>query len=99
MSGATTKLTIRPAVEDDLAAIMGIYNWAVNQTFATLDSEPLDREEAEEWWRAHGNKSLLLVAEGEEGVFGWGALLSWSRRGTTSTADGLVHQDPPLQAK
>jgi len=41
MSGATSKLTVRPAVPGDLAAIMGIYNWAVNQTFATLDAEPL----------------------------------------------------------
>jgi L-amino acid N-acyltransferase YncA len=99
MSGATTKLNIRPAVEDDLAAIMGIYNWAVNQTFATLDAEPLDREEAVEWWLAHGSKSLLLVAEGEEGVIGWGRLLSWARRGLSSTVEDLVYVDPLLQGK
>jgi len=99
MSRATTKLTIRPAVENDLAAIMGIYNWAVNQTFATLDAEPLDREEAEEWWHAHGSKSLLLVAEGEEGVIGWGRLLSWARRGLSSTVEDLVYVDPLLQGK
>ena len=37
---------VRPAVQDDFKAIVGIYNWAVNQTFATIDSEPLDAEEA-----------------------------------------------------
>ena len=99
MTGTKTDLTIRPAVEGDLAAIMGIYNWAVNQTFGTLDAEALDREEAEEWWRSHGSKSLLLVAEADEGVIGWGRLLSWSRRGLTSTVEDLVYVDPLLQGK
>ena len=42
--------SVRAATKDDLQAIVGIYNWAVNQTFATIDSEPLDTEEAQEWW-------------------------------------------------
>ena len=62
---SAAKLTVRPAIAADLKAIMGIYNWAVNQTFATLDNEPLDQEEAADWWEAHGSKSLLLVAECE----------------------------------
>jgi L-amino acid N-acyltransferase len=99
MAKATEKLTIRPAVAADLDAIMGIYNWAVNQTFATLDAEPLDQEEALEWWVAHGSKSLLLVAEAEEGVIGWGRLLPWSRRGLTSTVEDLVYVDPLLQGR
>ena len=99
MSGATSKLTVRPAVPGDLAAIMGIYNWAVNQTFATLDAEPLDSEEAKEWWDSHGSKSLLLVAEGEEGVIGWGRLLPWIRRGMSSTVEDLVYVDPLLQGQ
>ncbi len=94
MSGTKTKLNIRPATEGDLAAIMGIYNWAVNQTFATLDAEPLDKEEAKEWWSAHGSKSLLIVADGEDGVIGWGRLLPWLRRGLSSTVEDLVYVDP-----
>ena len=59
----TTKAyTLRAATQDDLKAIMGLYNWAVNQTFATIDSEPLDAEEAQAWWDAHGKRSKLLVA-------------------------------------
>lgn len=99
MTEATSELTIRPAVAGDLAAIMGIYNWAVNQTFATLDAEPLDEEEALEWWVTHGSKSLLMVAEGEEGVIGWGRLLPWSRRGLSSTVEDLVYVDPLLQGR
>ena len=54
--------SVRPSTRDDLKAIVGIYNWAVNQTFATIDSEPLDAEEAQAWWEAHGKRSLLLVS-------------------------------------
>src|SRR5690349_23883652 len=56
---------VRPSSKDDLNAIVGIYNWAVNQTFATIDSEPLDPEEAQEWWEMHGRRSKLLVATDE----------------------------------
>ena len=38
-----------------------IYNWEVNQTFATIDSEPLGTEEAA-WLEAHGKRSKLLVS-------------------------------------
>src|SRR5256886_7871263 len=44
--------SVRPATLDDLKPIVGIYNWAVNQTFATIDSEPLSGEEAQAWWDA-----------------------------------------------
>ena len=53
---------IRPATNDDLNAVVGIYNWAVNQTFATIDSEPLSAEEAKDWWENHGRRSKLIVA-------------------------------------
>ena len=99
MKGTRIDLSLRPAVEGDLAAIMGIYNWAVNQTFGTLDAEPLGREEAEAWWLSHGSRSLLLVAEAEEGVIGWGRLLSWSGRGLTSTVEDLVYVDPLMHGK
>jgi phosphinothricin acetyltransferase len=94
MSRAASKFTIRPALHTDLAAVMGIYNWAVNQTFATIDSEPLSREEAEDWWQAHGRNSRLIVAENEDGVVGWGRLLPWSRRGLSGTVEDFVYVDP-----
>jgi phosphinothricin acetyltransferase len=92
---ATSNLTIRAAAADDLPAIMGIYNWAVNQTFATLDAEPLSKEEAAEWWEAHGRRSVLVVAEdADDGVIGWARLLPWSRRGMAATVENLVYVDP-----
>jgi L-amino acid N-acyltransferase YncA len=85
--------SVRPSSKDDLQAIVGIYNWAVNQTFATIDSEPLDAEEAQEWWEMHGKRSKLLVATDETGVIGWGRLLPWKQRGF-DVVECLVYVDP-----
>src|SRR5256885_15957800 len=85
--------SVRPATKDDLRAIVGIYNWAVNQTFATIDSEPLDAEEAQEWWEMHGKRSVLLVSVDETGVIGWARLLPWKQRGF-DVVESLVYVDP-----
>ena len=85
--------TIRPATNDDVKAIVGIYNWAVNQTFATIDSEPLSEEEAADWWEAHGRRSKLIVAADENGVIGWARLFPWKQRGIDVVED-LVYVDP-----
>jgi phosphinothricin acetyltransferase len=90
---ATKSFAIRPATRDDLKAIVGLYNWAVNQTFATIDSEPLDTEEAAAWWEAHGKRSYLLVAVEEQGVIGWARLLPWKQRGF-DVVESLVYVDP-----
>src|SRR5438552_7171207 len=84
---------IRPATNDDLNAVVGIYNWAVNQTFATIDSEPLSAEEAQAWWEMHGKRSVLLVSTDETGVIGWARLLPWKQRGF-DVVECLVYVDP-----
>ena len=90
--------SIRASTKDDLRAIMGIYNWAVNQTFATIDSEPLDAEEAQAWWEMHGKRSLLLVSIDETGVIGWARLLPWKQRGF-DVVECLVYVDPVHHGK
>jgi len=85
--------SVRAATLDDLRPIMGIYNWAVNQTFATIDSEPLDAEEAQAWWEMHGKRSKLLVATDETGVMGWARLLPWKQRGF-DVVECVVYVDP-----
>jgi phosphinothricin acetyltransferase len=85
--------SVRASTRDDLKAIVGIYNWAVNQTFATIDSEPLDAEEAQAWWEMHGSRSKLLVAIDETGVIGWARLLPWKQRGF-DVVESLVYVDP-----
>ena len=90
---AAAPFTIRPATNDDVKAIVGIYNWAVNQTFATIDSEPLSTEEAAAWWEQHGRRSKLIVATDESGVIGWARLFPWKQRGIDVVED-LVYVDP-----
>lgn len=91
---ATTKTyEIRAATRADLPAIAGIYNWAVNQTFATIDAEPLDPEEAEHWWDQHASRNVVLVAVEEGDVIGWARLLPWKQRGFDVVED-LVYVDP-----
>ena len=84
---------IRAATRDDLPAISGIYNWAVNQTFATIDSEPLEAEEIDHWWDVHASHNIVLVAVEEQGVIGWARLLPWKQRGFDVVED-LVYVDP-----
>jgi phosphinothricin acetyltransferase len=93
-----TSFTIRAATRKDMPAIVGIYNWAINQTFATIDSEPLSAEEAAAWWTEHGSQRLTLVAEDEGDVVGWAQLLPWRQRGYEVVED-LVYVDPVYQKK
>jgi L-amino acid N-acyltransferase YncA len=93
MKKRAASYAVRPSTKDDLKAIVGIYNWAVNQTFATIDSEPLDSEEAQAWWEMHGRRSKLLVATDDTGVIGWARLLPWKQRGF-DVVECLVYVDP-----
>jgi L-amino acid N-acyltransferase YncA len=90
--------TIRPAVHEDMRAVVGIYNWAINQTFATIDAEPLSAEEAKEWWDAHARRTVTLVATDDTGIVGWARLLPWRQRGFEIVED-LVYVDPVYQRR
>jgi phosphinothricin acetyltransferase len=91
--------TIRTATREDMPAVVGIYNWAVNQTFATIDSEPLSAEEAAEWWEAHARQRMITLVADEDGdVIGWARLLPWRQRGFEIVED-LVYVDPLYQKR
>src|SRR5215831_5264479 len=96
-TGAGQTFTIRPATREDMPAFVGIYNWAINQTFATIDSEPLSAEEAAEWWDAHTRqRTITLVADEAGDVIGWARLLPWRQRGFEVVED-LVYVDSLCQ--
>ena len=90
--------TVRPATREDMPAVVGIYNWAINQTFATIDSEPLSSEEAAAWWDAHAGKTVTLVAAEDDVIAGWARLLPWRLRGYEVVED-LVYVDPVYQRR
>lgn len=95
---STQAYEIRQATHDDLPTIAGIYNWAVNQTFATIDAEALEAEEAERWWNEHAGKDIVLVADEDGDVVGWARLLPWKQRGFDVVED-LVYVDPVHQRR
>jgi len=96
--GASKTYAVRSATEADLPAIAGIYNWAVSQTFATIDSEPLSSEEVASWYAAHVKRNPLIVAEEDGEVIGWARLMPWKQRGFDIVED-LVYVDPVHQGR
>src|SRR5260370_35301598 len=93
MAKTTRAVNVRAATHDDLRAIVGIYNWAVNQTFPTIDSEPLDTEEAAHWWEAHGRPSKLLAATDNTRGPGWAPLFP-GQQPRFPVPEARVYPDP-----
>jgi len=73
-------IRIRKARLEDLEGITDIYNDAILKTTATFDIEPKTIDEQKRWFRGHGLKYPLLVAENERLVIGWSSLSPWSDR-------------------
>jgi phosphinothricin acetyltransferase len=86
--------TIRPAVRDDVPAILAIYNEAVLHTTATYDEEPLTLEQRRAWYDEHVRARLpVFVALDAAGtVAGWSSL-SWyhAKPGYRFTVENSVY--------
>ncbi len=67
-------MIIRKAKISDLNGITEIYNDAIKNTVATFDLEPKTSEEQKIWFRNHGSKNPILVAEHNGVIVGWAAL-------------------------
>ena len=73
-------LIIRQAKIEDIRSITDIYNEAIDKTVATFDTTSKTLEEQENWFKNHGKKNPILVAENEENILGWASLSKWSDR-------------------
>jgi L-amino acid N-acyltransferase YncA len=81
-------IAIRPADWRDLEAITEIYNEAVLTTTGTFDTEPKTLDEQRSWFKHHGGKYPVVVAELNTVVIGWASLSRWSDRcAYTDTAE------------
>ena len=68
------ELTVRPATEDDVLAILDIYNHAILNSTATFDIEPQTPAEKRAWLRETAFPYVVLAAEREREVVGWACL-------------------------
>ncbi|OLO12605.1 N-acetyltransferase [Chromohalobacter japonicus] len=65
-------MTIRNAVEQDLARVVEIYNAAVPSKRSTADTEPVSIKSKSEWFRKHNpERRPLLVYEINDEVAAW----------------------------
>ena len=76
----TANLSMRPAVDDDAAAVAEIYNEAIRTTTATFDTVPKSTEDRAAWLAAHDERHPVFVAECDGQVVAWAALTRWSDR-------------------
>jgi phosphinothricin acetyltransferase len=75
-----TTATLRPTVESDLVAINDIYNHYVQNSTCTYQEEPESLGGRRQWFRHHGDKHPVIVAEAGGRVIGWGALSAYHAR-------------------
>jgi len=73
-------INIRKAQLSDIKGITEIYNEAILTTNATFDTELKTLTEQRKWFRAHGPRNPILVAEENEKIVGWASLSEWSTR-------------------
>jgi phosphinothricin acetyltransferase len=89
------ELRVRPAGPEDAEAIRGIYNEAVANTTATMDTEPRTADQQAYWMTAHapGGRWVALVAQDSAGqVLGYASLSSFDPKpGYAATAEVSVY--------
>lgn len=73
-------ISIRPATESDLAAINDIYNHYVLHSACTYQEEPETLAGRRQWFKHHGEKHPVIVAEADGQVVGWGSLSAYHPR-------------------
>lgn len=73
-------LVVRDAGVDDAAAIADIYNHYIETSTATFDTRVKSPEDRRRWLESRGGSHPVIVAEGEAGLLGWGALSPWAER-------------------
>lgn len=71
-TAATAAVTVRDAIEDDLPAIVEIYNAAIATGISTAQLRPVTVETRREWLRAHSPSHYpIWVAEANGTLAGW----------------------------
>lgn len=96
-----TAWQIRPAKENDLPALLAIYNDAVEHSIATFDLTPRSAEAGRAWLEAHTGHHPLFVTELADGTVAGYASLSPYRPmpAYKSTAELSLYIHPDYQRR
>jgi len=91
-------MTIRPATLKDYSDIVKIYNHAVDERFATADTEYVTIESRKNWFAQHSPETYpIYVAEENEEIIGWCSLSQYrpGRKALRTVAEisYYIHKD------
>jgi L-amino acid N-acyltransferase YncA len=88
-------LSIRPALESDLAVINDIYNYYVVHSTCTYQTEASTLAERAQWFSEHPQPYFATVAEIDGEVVGWASLSRFHpRAGYAGTVENSVYVHP-----
>ncbi len=73
-------IKIRHATQGELIAINDIYNYYVLNSTCTFQTEPESMKNRRVWFKEHGPKYPLIVAEEDGEVIGWASLSKFKKR-------------------
>jgi len=73
-------LNIRKAKIEDIKDITKIYNYAILKTNATFDTKEKSIEEQKKWFKQHGKKNPIIVAELDNIIIGFASLNKYSSK-------------------
>ena len=97
MPGNVSEVVVRIAEPRDLPAIVAIYNYAVRETTATFDTEPVTVAARGEWFAQFGSEHPLLVAESAGTVSGFAYYLPFrSRPAYRASKESTIYVAPEL---
>lgn len=87
---------IRPAQQQDLPALLAIYNHEILNSVATFDLQPKSLAERQSWFDEHNkNNHPLLVAEQDGEVLGYASLSRYAEKAAyNSTVELSVYIAP-----
>ena len=95
-----TDLQIDNAKKKDLNRIVEIYNWAIENTAATFDTEIKTVQSQLDWFESHNEEHPVIVARENGRVLAWGSISRWSDRCAYSgTGEISLYVDPDFHSK
>ena len=94
------EIEIDIATKQDLNRIIEIYNWAIENTSATFDTDSKTIQSQFGWFESHDEKHPVIVARKNGRVLAWGSISPWSDRCAYSgTGEISFYVDPDFHRK